>query len=332
MNDIDAIDWSDRTVGVTGAGGFIGHRMLQRANELGAETRGLDVDPAAAELVDAADVVTGDTRSADDAEAFCEDCDLVVHTAAVVGEGGDIEHYRSVNVEGTETVARAASEGSVQQFAHLSSVMVYGFDYPPDVDESGRLRGEGNAYCQTKIESERVAKSFHGDDLEVTVVRPGDIYGPRSKPWIVRPIELMKSQLFVLPDGGTGTLDPTYIDNLVDAIVLLADNEETGIFNATDGLSVETREFFQYHADMLGGHWIPTAPAALLKPLFTCVDAAFRAIGAEPPATPDAVDFLNKPHGYSSEKLRSIGHRPRVSLDEGMRRVEDWARDSGLLS
>jgi len=332
MTELDAIDWSGRTVGVTGAGGFIGKRVLQCAGELGAETRGLDVDPGAAERVDAAEVIVGDTRSADDAEAFCEACDLVGHTAALVGEGGDIEHYRSVNVDGTETVARAASDGSVDQFVHLSSVMVYGFDYPPDVEESGRLSGEGNAYCQTKIESERAAKSFHGDDLEVTVVRPGDVYGPRSKPWVVRPIEMMKSRLFVLPDGGAGRLDPTYIDNLVDAVVLLADEEETGTFNATDGLTVETHEFFRYHADMLGGRWIPTAPAGLLRPLFGLVGAAFRAVDAEPPATSDAVDFLNKPHGYSSDKLRSVGHAPRVSLDEGMRRVEAWARESGLLA
>ena len=36
--------------------------------------------------------------------------------------------------------------------------MVYGFHYPENVAEDGPLRGEGNPYCETKIESERVAR------------------------------------------------------------------------------------------------------------------------------------------------------------------------------
>lgn len=333
MVEFDEMDWSDRTVGVTGGGGFIGLRFIERALELGAEARALEADAEAASRAReaGAEVVVGDTRRRGDAEALCEGCDLVVHTAAIVGEGGSFERYRSVNVDGTETVVRAAAEGSVDRFVHLSSVMVYGFDFPPEVDEEGPLRGEGNPYCQTKIESERVAESYHGDDLEVTVVRPGDVYGPGSKPWIVRPLELMKNYLFVLPNGGEGVLDPTYIDNLVDAIALLADRGESGTFNATDGEAVPARVFFQYHADMLGRSWIPTAPASLLEWMFAAVAAGFRVVGAEPPATPEAIHFLNKPHGYSNEKLLSIGHEPRVSLDEGMRRTEQWAHETGLL-
>jgi len=327
------MDWRGTTVGVTGGGGFIGGRLLRRASELGAELRALDVDASsadrAAEL--GAEVVVGDTRNPEDARAFCSGCDVVLHTAAIVGEGGDIERYRSVNVEGTETVATAAAEGSVDHLVHLSSVMVYGFDPPPEADEEAPLEGEGNAYCQTKIESERRVRRFRDDGLEVTVVRPGDIYGPRSEPWVIRPLELMKRRLFVLPNGGRGLLDPTYIDNLVDAIALLVDERETGVFNATDGETVTARDFFQYHADMLGGRWIPTVPTGVLRALFSAVDIGFRAVGEVPPASPQAVDFLDKSNGYSDQKLRAAGHEPRVSLDEGMRRTERWARETGLI-
>ena len=168
--------------------------------------------------------------------------------------------------------------------------------------------------------------------MEVTVARPGDIYGPRSQPWVVRPLELMKQRLFVLPDGGRGMLDPTYISNVVDALFLLLDKRPGGeVFNVTDGLAMEAKEYFSHLADMLGGRFIPTAPAGLLKALFGAVGAGFRAVGREPPATPDAVDFLNLPGGYANDKILALGHEPAVGLDEGMSNVEAWARGEGLL-
>src|SRR5206468_3894419 len=105
-------------------------------------------------------------------------------------------------------------------FVHLSSVMVYGFSYLPDVDESGPMRGEGNPYCETKIESERAVLSLDSRDFGVAVIRPGDVYGPGSVPWIARPLAMMQKGRFFLPDGGRGVINPVYVDNLVDGIFL----------------------------------------------------------------------------------------------------------------
>lgn len=326
-------DWSDRTVAVTGAGGFIGRRVLSRVVELGAEARGIDLSSNAVERAreTGADVRVGDTCNPEDVEALCEGCDVVVHTAAIVGEGGSIERYRSVNVEGTETVARAAASSSVAQLVHLSSVMVYGFDFPPEVDEEGPLSGEGNAYCQTKIESERVARASADSDLDVVVIRPGDVYGPGSQPWVVRPLKLIKQRLFAIPDGGSGKIHPIYVTDVVDAIIRLVERRLEGPFNVTGGRAVPAERFFRYHAEMLGGRWIPTAPAELLRFVFTVAAAGFRMFGAVPPATPDAVDFLNRSHEYADDKIRKTGFEPRIELDEGMRRVERWAQRRGLL-
>ena len=109
-------------------------------------------------------------------------------------------------------VTRAAREAGVRRFVHISSVMVYGFRYPPDVTEDGLLAGEGNPYCETKIESERVARSFQEPGtLDVVALRLGDVYGPGSVPWVVRPLELMRRRLFILPSGGRGVLNPVHM-------------------------------------------------------------------------------------------------------------------------
>jgi nucleoside-diphosphate-sugar epimerase len=330
------MDLSETTAGVTGAGGFIGGRLVERLRERGASVRGLEVDEEAARRAEeaGAEVIVGDTRDEAAVAELCRGCDVVFHTAAVVGEGGDIDHYRSVNVRGTRQVAATAAETGVRRLVHLSSIMVYGFDPPPNVDETDALRGDDNPYCQTKLESDRVARAFHGrNDLEVVVARPGDVYGPRSHPWVVRPLILLKRGLFILPDRGRGCIETTYVDNLVDALFGLVEAEATGeAFNVTDGQTVTAKEFFSHHAAMLGQTRLRTAPASILKPLFAATESSFRWFGAEPPASADVVDFLSKPNGYSIAKLRSkLDYQPAIGLEEGMERTASWAREVGLV-
>jgi nucleoside-diphosphate-sugar epimerase len=324
-----------KTIAITGIGGFIGGRMAERALDRSLEVRGLDITEEAAQKARelGADVVIGDVRDPETVARLLQGADIVFHTAAIVRESGDMETFRQVNVEGSRLVARTAAEMGVERLVHLSSVMVYGFDFPPEVDESGPFRGEGNPYCTTKYESEQAVLDFHGrGDLEVTIIRPGDVYGPGSQPWVVRPIELMKQGIFMLPDGGHGVLDPTYIDNLIDAIFLTLRKDATAeAFNVTDGMAMETRHFFKYHADMLGKSRVLTVPSWLLKPIFAMIELGARAVGLQPPASVAALHFINKPYGYSNKKILDLGHTPEVGLDEGMRRVENWARRVGLV-
>ncbi|MGH7438015.1 MAG: NAD-dependent epimerase/dehydratase family protein, partial [Polyangiaceae bacterium] len=201
------------TLSVTGVGGFIGRRLAERALSRGMKVRGLDQSESAARELHGVDVVVGDVCDPAAARAACAGADVVVHTAAVVREDGLRELYQRVNVGGTGQMVAAAREAGARRFVQLSSVMVYGYRFPPGVTEDGPLRGEGNPYCETKIESERVAEaSREPGRFEITIIRPGDVYGPRSVPWVVRPYLLMKSGLFMLPDGGKGIINQVYVD------------------------------------------------------------------------------------------------------------------------
>ncbi|MFP4597424.1 MAG: NAD-dependent epimerase/dehydratase family protein [Persicimonas sp.] len=330
------MDLEGKTIAITGVGGFIGGRMLERAIERGIGVRGLDISPEAAREAGqrGADVVVGGVNDAEAVAQLCQGADVVFHTAAMMKESGSMDEFRRVNVEGTRTVAKTAAEAGVERMVHLSSVMVYGFNYPAEVTEDGPKRGEDNPYCTTKWESEEAAMAFHAlDNLKVTVIRPGDVYGPGSKPWVVRPLEMMKKGLFMLPDGGGGRLDPTYVDNLIDAVFLTLELDATGeAFNVTDGRSMRCVDFFSHHAQWVGEEHIRTLPAWLLGPAFKAIAVGFRAAGKEPPATPDALKFLNRPHSYSNQKARQVlGFAPRVSFEEGMRRTHEWLEREGLL-
>ena len=322
------------TLGITGIGGFIGAQIAQRAQALDVGVRGIDTDPRAVARC-CEQGVNARSGSITDNEAvtwLADGVDAIVHTAARINESGKKDEFRRVNVGGTEAVARAAAAAGVRRFVHLSSVMVYGFDFPPNVAEDGPLHGHGNPYCTTKIESEQAVLRVHGGDngLEVVVLRPGDVYGPRSRPWVVRPLQLMRRGLFFLPDGGRKALNHLHVDNMVDAIVLALGRDVGGeIFNVTDGQPTTCADYFGRLAQLVGIQGVRTLPAWLLRSMIGTVERVHEILGREPPAAAQAIEFLRRPHHYSIDRARErLGYRPRVELAEGMADVGRWIQSA----
>lgn len=311
------------TVAITGIGGFIGLRMAERARALGWAVRGLDLSPAAAESARAlgAEVVVGSVNDAAAVSAALKGADWVFHTAAIVEEDGPRHIYELVNVEGTRTVCTVARDLGVKRVVHLSSVMVFGFDYPPDVGEDGPLDGQGNVYNDTKLASEQVALSFNTPDgLGVIVIRPGDVYGDGSLPWLLRPVEMLRRGLFMLPGWGRGVINHVHVDNLIDGVLLALEKNAFGeAFTISDGVATPCSQFFRTHALLAGTRSAPALPTWLVLGLLKLSQPYWRWRGEKPPASPTATRFLLRRHRYSIAKAeRLLGYAPCISLEQGM--------------
>ena len=75
---------------------------------------------------------------------------------------------------------------------------------------------------------------------------------PGSVPWVVRPFELLKAGLFVVPDGGRGIINHVYVDNLVDAIFLAIERDASGAYTVTDGVGATCLDYFRPLAEAAG--------------------------------------------------------------------------------
>jgi nucleoside-diphosphate-sugar epimerase len=172
--------------------------------------------------------------------------------------------------------------------------------------------------------------------MEVVVVRPGDVYGPASRPWTVLPVELIKSRRFALPARGRGIHSPIYVDDLVAGIIAAATSDAAGGQGVTvsGGVGVETREFFAHYARMLGRRGVPTVPTRAALAAASAQNAIARLRGSVNEVTPAGVRYLALRRGtYSIAKARELlGWAPTVGLQEGMARTEAWLRDNGLLN
>ncbi len=314
---------------ITGIGGFIGLRAAELAIAQGMKVRGLQHSEEKAKKAEklGAEVMVGSITDPDAAKKACQGVDIVLHTAAVVKESGSLDYFRKVNVGGTINMAKAAKNAGVKTFIHLSSVMVYGFNYPDRVTEEGPLCGENNPYCQTKIEAEKELLQLNAPpDFNIIIIRPGDVYGPGCMPWIVRPLLLMRKKLFAYPNGGRGIINHVYVDNLIDAIFLAIEKEAYGeIFNITDGQETSWKEFFRRLAEMEGLPAPSSQPGGFLKFLSRLHVWGRRVLGQDADILPNAVDFLTRPYAYSIAKAqRQLGYQPKISLEEGMQRTHEW--------
>jgi nucleoside-diphosphate-sugar epimerase len=325
----DEIRLDGRTVAVTGAGGFIGAALSRRLLAEGAAVRGIEARPEAAQAIEAAGAVAAiaDVTEPDQVEAALAGCEVLVHTAAIVSDAGTMSEHVRVNVGGTATVLDAAREAGVERCLHVSSVVVYGYDDPSHQDESAQLRTCGVPYIDTKSASDRLARA-----RGAVVVRPGDVYGPGSVPWSLRPLEMAKAGQLVVPDGEALML-PVYIDDLVDGIVLALRSGEAGeaytAWNDDDHVTFEA--FFNRFAEMAGGRRARRLPMPLLRAAGLAAEGAARLTGRPPPLTRHSSTLISRRGTVSAAKLRALGWQPQVPFDEGMRRTEAWFRDQGLL-
>ena len=331
-----------RTVLVTGANGFIGRAVTTAAAHQGATVRGIDVqaDPTRA-------VVAGDIADPPAWRDHLDDCDLVVHTAAVVTNNVEPAVAWNVNVVGTCRLLEAAAAAGVERFIHISTMgvarwaqietdAVARFNPGRDLDERWPLMPVGNPYTDTKIAAEHAVLAAHaGGDLATTIIRPADVYGPGCRPWVLEPLAAIRAGRFLLPAHGTGLFTAIYVDDLVAGILAAADHPAAAgqIFHLGGEAPVTTAEYFGHLYRMLG---IAGPPRSYSTPVATAIAEAgrlgYQLTGRHTELGRGVMEMLAKTRSVSNAKAHDqLGWHPQIDLDEGMRRTQAWLRAEGQL-
>lgn len=310
---------------ITGAGGFIGRAIAAHLRDAGCHVVGVDRDVAA--IPTGVTAVAGDTTATDAWAGHLDGAEVVIHTAALVSNVAPLAQAWEVNVAGTARTLAAAERAGVRRCVHLSSIAAYGFEFPDGVDEAYPTRVNGYSYVDTKVNGEAVVLAAHAaGGIDTVIVRPGDVYGPGSRPWVLLPLEIIAAGQAILPRGGQGVFSPAYIDNVVDGIVLAATHPAASgrIYNLTDGVPVTCGEYFGELASWVGGK-VRTMPARPAFALASTVGALQRAMGRDSELCGASMHMLNRRGTYSIERAqRELGYTPVVDLADGLARTQQW--------
>jgi nucleoside-diphosphate-sugar epimerase len=256
---------------VTGATGFIGGRLVERlVLGEGARVRALVSSYARCAPIARfpVELVRGDLLERRSIAEAASGCEVVFHCA--YGNRGTPEERRRVNVDGTANVLVSAAAAKAR-VVHLSSQMVYGVREKGEIDENTPRRRSGRTYGDSKLEAEEHVLRAAEEGQPVTVLQPTAVYGPHAPVWTVNVLERMRAGRVPLIDGGEGTCNAVYVDDVVSAMILAATSPaalgECFLISAAE--PVTWREFYARYEAMLGvPATVPmSAAAAIARPV-----------------------------------------------------------------
>jgi nucleoside-diphosphate-sugar epimerase len=312
---------------VTGASGFLGRAVAAQLVAEGHEVRTVQRRPSG---VDGVTDALGSVADASLVARALDGAEGVVHLAAKVSLAGDPADFRRVNIDGTRTMLDAAERAGVSRFVQVSSPSVAhvgaalaGVGAEPASPE--HARGD---YARTKAEAELLALARDSEAMRVVAVRPHLVWGPGDPQLTERIIDRARRGTLPLLDGGTALIDSTYIDNAATGITAALRRTDAAHGKAYVITNGEPRAV----GDLMAGICLA---AGVRPPHFTVPAGLARAAGAavervwairpgqdEPPMTRFLAEQLSTAHWFDQrDTRRDLDWEPRVSIDEGLRRL-----------
>lgn len=323
---------------VTGGTGFTGKALVRRLLDAGHQVVALDHKEGhrTDELRQwGAEVVIGSVTDKDALRSCMKGVEVVHHLAAAFREMNVPEtHYYEVNVAGTRNALEEAFSRGVRKFIYCSTCGVHGnVDHPP-AGEDAPIR-PADYYQRTKYEAEPVVREFFEKGMKTSILRPAAIYGPGDPERFFLIFKRVATGTFPMFGNGRTLYHPLYIDNLVDSF-LLAMEEGKGEGEAyliADEEYVEIEDLVRRVAGALGvSVKIPHYPVLPLVVAGHVLEKVCKPFQVTPPIFPRRVDWYRQNRAFNIDKARrDLGYRPRVPLDEGLRRTAEWYRREGYL-
>jgi len=314
------MNWNNKKVLVTGAGGFIASHLVEQLVGEGAQVRAFvrynsrnDVGmlrTVSPDVFSQLEVMRGDLRDIEAVRNAVRDSDTVFHLGALIAIPYSYVNPREVidvNIMGTMNVLMAARDFGVRRVVHTSTSEVYGTAQYVPIDEAHPLQGQ-SPYSASKIGADKIAESFYRSfDVPVVTLRPFNTYGPRQSTRAVIPTII--TQALTQNEVKLGSLEPsrdfTFVTDTANGFLRVAE------------------------ADNVLGEEINLGNDNTIR-IGDLASKIFDIIGKTPNVVTDAQRVrpgkseVMKLWASNKKAKEMIGWVPRVTFDEGLRLTIEW--------
>lgn len=307
-----------KTFLVTGGAGFIGSHLVERLATDGHEVICMDNEfrgtfknfpPSVLKKIT---IKKGDVRKMADWPRRPKKIDALFHFAAINGTPNfyaipDI--VLDVNVRGTFNALEYAITHKIPHILFASSSETYGIPERFPTPESERLvvpdvNNPRWSYGASKTMGEVLCVNYakmHG--FKCSIIRYNNLYGPRDQYGHVIPDllkKIRKGNKFIVEGTGRETRSFCYIDDAIDATLIIARKQKVQIDTFNVGIDEETsiRDLIGHFEKILNKK---------LEPIFKP-----KAGSGTSRRLPDIT------------KIRKLGFRPNTQFDEGLRATVKW--------
>ena len=318
------MNWKDKNVLITGAGGFIGSHLVERLVCLGANVKAFvrynsrndygEIEYFPRNTLSKIKIIAGDLRDQDAIRAVVADSDIIFHLGSLIAIPYSYIHPVEViktNILGTTNVLMAAKNNNVEKIIHTSTSEVYGTARYVPIDEKHPLQGQ-SPYSASKIGADMIATSFQKSyNLPVAIIRPFNTYGPRQSSRAIIPTIITQALTRKVIRLGSihPTRDFTFISDTIEGFIRVAEEKKSIGELINIGSSFEI------------------SIADLVEKILTLTHSDAKIEVDEGRIRPKSSE-VERLYADCTKAKNLLDWKPQIDLDEGLKRTIKWISEN----
>lgn len=335
---------------VTGATGFIGQRLVRRLVDRGDRVACLvrassQVDSLTELGVELVNGSLGDEASLSTAfeTAFAGQGVEVVYHLAGLTHASRLEDFLAVNEAGTERLCEAAAaSGSRPTVLAVSSLAAAGPSPPGVPHTEATPAAPVSHYGRSKLAGELAARRY-ADRLPISILRPPVVFGPGDRAGLLLFKTLRSFPLHLVPQMKGLPLSLVYVDDLVEAMLAVADGGEritphaddpTGVYYVADPAESSYAQMGRMAATAMDRKvWVfcrriyPFLPVAFVSDLWGRLRGKAPLFGMDKLREAAASGWVCDPAKIHQE----LGWAPAKAAQERYQETHNWYVENGWL-
>jgi nucleoside-diphosphate-sugar epimerase len=310
---------------VTGATGFIGSHLCEELVKRGYSVTCLVREISSLKWIDSLDLkfIKGDCTDKESILNAMHDFDYIFHLAGLTKSCSD-DAFFFINAKGTENLITAVAERNLRlkRFVYLSSLAAVGpSKNGTPVDEHIQPSPVSN-YGRSKLEGEKAILKYK-DTIPITILRPAAVYGPRDRDFLVL-FKMIKKG--ISPHCGKAYYSFLYVDDLVQGIILCAENKEAEgkAFFLAENAFYSNEEVVKVISSVLNAKALRFRVPKFVIPFCSFIGEKTNTgiINKD-----KMKEFIHSHWTCNAQKAQDeIGFFPKVVINKGMKWTADWYR------
>lgn len=243
-------------------------------------------------------------------------------------------------MEGTRLLLEAALRNGVKRFVYCSSTEAIGPVKSPPAEEDSPPN-PSYEYGRSKLEAEKIVRSYGEKGVEYTILRPSGIYGPRNVDdisyWFITAFARNALPTRIIVGDGRNLIQFAYVKDVVQGFLLVLDKPDISrnqIYFISEDKAYTYLEVYEILSELCNRappriHVPPILAKVFVAPVEFLNRLRGRTVFTWKTST---VNDLTCDRAYSIMKaVRELGFKPKYDLRTGLRETLEWYRENGHI-